>query len=90
MVGLGKDRGGTRGIDVDAFGVGPGNYYSYVRLTDDISEIPYAVGTAGADIDAVKALSSGPPVVSTPEPSSIIFCGLTLLALAGVRRFRRK
>ena len=68
---VGKVSGSTRGIDIDSF-LKPDSYFfrpndrfSYVRLTDDPDDgTPSGPGlpTPGADIDAVGAISSGPPM----------------------------
>lgn len=62
---VGEVTGATSGIDIDALGFGPGDLFSFVRLTDDPSE-GGAGATAGADIDAVGAIASG-AVVADPE-----------------------
>jgi len=87
-VDLGFVSGSTSGKDVDAYGVGPGNYYSYVRLTDDIAQNFGTGDTAGADIDAVGAITTAPPV-TTPEPSTMLLIGLGLIGLTGLRKFRK-
>lgn len=74
---VGKVTGSTRGIDIDAFGFGLGQYFSYVKLLDDTNEGDQSGSTVGADIDAVGAISSAPPV-SVPEPATL------LLMLSGV------
>lgn len=73
---VGKVTGSTRGIDIDAYGFGIGQYFSFVRLLDDTNEGDQSGSTVGADIDAVGAISSAPPV-SVPEP------GVLLLVLLG-------
>jgi len=62
---VGNTTNSTSGIDIDAYigseGVVLGAQYSYVKLVDRLpheSDTP----TAGADIDAVGAISSKPPV----------------------------
>lgn len=61
---VGVAAGLTAGIDIDAYigsGVISGEQYSFVKLTDLLpSTTPYPIG--GADIDAVGAISSAPPV----------------------------
>ncbi len=55
---------GTKGVDIDAFigkGVVPGARYSYVKL-EDIGHTYSKEAWAGADINAVGAISSAPPV----------------------------
>jgi poly(3-hydroxybutyrate) depolymerase len=60
---VGMAPGDTSGIDIDALGFGPEDRFAFVRLTDDGDS--YYSGAVGADIDAVGASSSGPPV---PQP----------------------
>ncbi|HWR14424.1 MAG TPA: PEP-CTERM sorting domain-containing protein [Terriglobales bacterium] len=83
--GVGKVFGATSGIDIDAFGFGLGQYFSYVRLTDDTNEGDQTGGTVGADIDAVGAISSAPPVNQVPEPASVL-----VVATGAVAVFLRK
>lgn len=62
---VGKIAGSTRGIDIDRYGYGPNDFFLYVRLTDDPDQgTPSGkdLPTLGADIDAVGAISSAPPV----------------------------
>ncbi len=85
---VGKVFGSTSGIDIDAYGFHTGQYFSFVRLTDDPNEGDKTGNTVGADIDAVGAISTAPPVVvTTPEPGSIALLG-SALAFA-LLRFRR-
>lgn len=55
---IGKVFGSTSGIDIDAFGFGPSDHFTFVRLTDDPNEGDHSGVTPGADIDAVGAISS--------------------------------
>ena len=55
---VGKVFGSTAGIDIDAFGFGPGDHFSFIRLTDDGNEGGQTGDTVGADIDAVGAIAS--------------------------------
>ncbi len=57
---VGKVFGSTSTVDVDAFGFGSGDSFSYVRLTDDPNEGGQSGATVGADIDAVEALTTVP------------------------------
>lgn len=57
---VGKVFGSTAGIDIDAYGFGPGDEFSFIRLTDDTNEGGQYGNTVGADIDAVGAISSQP------------------------------
>lgn len=82
---IGKVFGSTDSIDIDAFGFGPADFFSYVRLTDDPAEGGASGITVGADIDAVGAISSAAAV---PEPSSLLFLCAGLVSLAASRRIR--
>lgn len=87
---VGKVFGATSGIDIDAYGFGPTDFFSYVRLTDDLLEGLRTGNTVGADIDAVGAITSAPPVNNPiPEPGSLVLLcsGLGLIG-ALVRRRR--
>jgi hypothetical protein len=64
---VGKVFGSTSGIDIDAFGFGPGDLFAYVRLQDDTDEGQQTGASVGADIDAVGAIST---VAAVPEPST--------------------
>ncbi|WP_051235278.1 hypothetical protein [Marinimicrobium agarilyticum] len=85
---LGKVFGATSSIDIDAYlgaaGIDPFTRFSYVRLQDDPNENTSNVTYAGADIDAVGAITSASPV-SVPGPGTLglLFGGLVAL---GARR----
>lgn len=82
---VGKVAGSTAGVDLDAFGFGTGDQFSYVRLTDDTNADAQSGATAGADIDAVGAISTV-RVNRVPEPASLALVGAALAALAAARR----
>jgi hypothetical protein len=73
---------GFTGVDLDAFGYGPGNTFAYVRLRDAPGGQPTG-DTLGADIDAIGAIST---VAAVPVPATGI---LLLSALAGLASRRR-
>ncbi|MDZ7655445.1 MAG: PEP-CTERM sorting domain-containing protein [Sulfurimicrobium sp.] len=84
---VGKVFGSTAGIDIDAFGFGTSDFFSFIRLTDVISEGATSGATVGADIDAVGAISSAPPV-NVPEPATIALLMIGLAAVGYQRRER--
>lgn len=84
---VGKVSGGTRGIDLDAYGFGAASAFSYVRLIDDAAEGSTSGATAGADIDAVGAISTR--IISVDAPGTAALVPLALLGLLlGARRRR--
>lgn len=85
---VGEVGGSTSGIDIDAYGWGSLDFFSYVRLTDDSTEGQQGSGgTIGADIDAVGAISSAAPVV--PIPAAVWLFGSGLLGLIGIARRKK-
>lgn len=54
---VGTATGNAYGIDIDSYGVGPGEWYEEVRITDDGDSVGDEL-TTGADIDAVGARTS--------------------------------
>lgn len=63
---VGTAAGFASGIDIDAFGFDSSDRFSYVRITDDGDAIGDFALTAGADLVAVGARSSMPPVRRQP------------------------
>lgn len=65
-ISVGQVKGSVSGIDIDAYigtGVVSGASYSYVKVTDVKNDDFDNYGpTGGADIDAIGAISSAPPV----------------------------
>lgn len=94
FISLDKVTGSTSSIDIDPYlldaGIDPFTQFSYVRLQDDPNENTSNVTYAGADIDAVGAITSAPPVTSVPGPGSLglIFGGLIALGARRVLRDR--
>ncbi|MBN1570319.1 MAG: PEP-CTERM sorting domain-containing protein [Acidobacteria bacterium] len=86
---VGAVTGATKGVDIDAFGWTQLDFFSFVRLTDDPNLDDQSGNTVGADIDAIGAITSAPPVDIVPEPTSLLLLG-TGLGLAGIAAWRRK
>jgi len=84
---VGSLGGSTSAVDLDGYGFTSADLFAYVRLTDaNPNHLTTGGGSAGADIDAIGAISTiAAPV---PEPSSIalIVAGLAGLGLAVKRR----
>lgn len=88
---LGNVLGQPTSIDIDPIaGVTLWEKYSYVMLTDispNQSGSPYGE----ADIDAIGAISSAPPVVSTvPVPAAVWLFGTAIAGFAGFSRYKKK
>jgi hypothetical protein len=84
---VGQTGGATSGIDLDAFGFGVSDHFSYVRLTDTGNNF-YGGTTAGPDIDAVGAISTL-PASAVPLPAAM-WSGLSVLGAMGVKVARRR
>jgi len=79
---VGNSTASTTGFDLDAFvgsGIVPGTPYTYVRIVDVLPE-ESNLFFAGADIEGVGAITSGPPV---PEPGVGLLLAIGLTGLAG-------
>ncbi len=83
---VGAVTGATRGVDIDAFGFGTSDFFSFVRLTDNIALDATSGTTVGADIDAVGAISTAPPVGTVPEPATLLLVATACAAGAFRRR----
>ena len=82
---VGAVTGSTRGVDIDVFGFSTSDFFSFVRLTDNIALDATSGPTVGADIDSVGAISSAPPVATVPEPATLLLIA-TGFALVAFRR----
>jgi hypothetical protein len=84
---IGKVFGATSSIDIDAFGWGVADLFTYVRLTDDKAEGAVSGSTVGADIDAVGAITSrrAPPPGVPDSGSSAALIAISVFGLAGLR-----
>ena len=83
---VGKVSGGTRGIDLDFYGYGISSEFAYVRLIDDPAEGATSGATAGADIDAVGAISTRILTVDVPSTAALLPLALLGLVLTNRRR----
>ena len=87
---VGSVIGSVRGVDIDAFGFGPASMFRFVRLTDngilDPGEEGESASVAGADIDAVGAISTTLTPVPLPAAGWLLLSGLVGFASIGRRR----
>ena len=84
---VGTSTAATTGFDLDAFvgaGIVPGTRYSFVRIVDLLPE-ESNLFFAGADIEGVGAIASGPAV---PEPACALLVALSVAATARRARAR--
>ncbi len=68
---LGQISGAVSGVDIDAFGFGPEDAFSFVKLRDDPTQTGTNGPQLGADIDAVGAISTTPADFLTPVAEEI-------------------
>lgn len=82
---LGNVLGSTQGVDIDSFGYGRDQRFSFVRLTDLYNTDPLG-RAAGSDIDAVGILAA------VPEPATwaMMTLGFAITGLAVRRRKRTR
>lgn len=84
-IAIGDTGGATSGLDIDGVpGVVPGERYSYVRLRE-LRPLQSNSPFAGADIDAVGAISSG---ASVPDQGGAFLLAPIFAMLAFLRRSR--
>lgn len=79
---VGEITGGTRGIDIDAYGWTSADQFAFVRLTDDPTEGSATGASAGADIDAIGAIATA----AVPEPATLALLSGGLVLVAGAAR----
>ncbi len=84
---VGATGGSTAGIDIDAFGYGTADRFSYVRLTDTGNNF-YGSNTSGPDIDAVGAISTVPSAAPLPATAPAALILLTCVVLSDLCRHR--
>lgn len=83
-ISVGQVSGTVAGVDLDAYGFGVNDRFAYVRLTDVYSNSYGTGASAGADLDAVGAIST----VAVPEPSSVAMMLAGLMGLGWLVRRR--
>lgn len=93
FVSVGSVTGSTSSIDIDEWfsGFDPGALmFDAVQLIDDPNKDDQGANpTVGADIDAVGAISSAPPVNQVPEPGSLALLAGSLLTGGAFRLMGR-
>lgn len=84
---VGSVEGSTSGVDIDASissGVSLWEKYYFVRITDDDSMLSSTTPFAGADIDALGAISSEPPPPPNIPPTANAGVDQTVAISSGV------
>jgi hypothetical protein len=85
---LGLIAGGTQGFDIDAAGFGATDLFPFVRVRDDPADVGSSPPIAGADIDAIGAITTV-AVEPIPVPAALWLFGSGLLGLVGIARRKR-
>ena len=84
---------GGRPGTVDVYGAAPnpypGGFFLYQNYNGGIDTSPYVNGYPNDDLAFREYASTAPPVVSTPEPASMMLMATGLAGVIGVARRRR-